>query len=115
MSTTQTKSTDAVEAVTSVSPAAPVEDDGGVVAVFKEWVSKSPDISIAVAAIHALTETVKRSEATTLMGLEIELKAAADKLKNVNKASIALSAGCELFSRYATRTRLDTPVRFLAD
>jgi translation initiation factor eIF-2B subunit alpha len=45
--------------------------------------------------------------ANTMMGLEIELKAAADKLKSTDHTTISLSAGCELFSRYVTRTSLE--------
>jgi len=43
-----------------------------------------------------------------MMGLEIELKAAADQLKGCNK-SISLAAGCDLFTRYVTRVSLDIP------
>lgn len=46
-----------------------------------------------------------------LMELQVHLKAASDKLKEHSKASISLSAGCELFSRYVTRIATDIPVR----
>jgi hypothetical protein len=68
----------------------------------------------------ALTSVIKRSEASTMMELEVQLKAAADSLKNCNKdvaglnlngkTSISLTAGCELFLRYVTRCFLDFPV-----
>jgi len=82
-------------------------EDAVVVAEFTKFMSDSPNIAIAVAAIQALTGVVKRSKANTMMGLEIELKAAADKLKSCKKSSISLASGCELFSRYVTRTSLD--------
>lgn len=47
---------------------------------FDSW-RKSPDLAEAVAAIKALTAVIKRSEATTMMGLEVELKNASDTLK----------------------------------
>ena len=40
-----------------------------------------PDLAEAVAAIMALTAVMKRSQASTMMGLEIELKNAAEALK----------------------------------
>ena len=40
-----------------------------------------PDLAMAVAAIKALTGVIKRSEASTMMGLEIELRKAAELLK----------------------------------
>lgn len=42
---------------------------------------KSPELAEAVAAIKALTAVIKRSEASTMMGLEVELKTASDALK----------------------------------
>ena len=39
------------------------------------------EVSVPVAAIKALSGVIKRSTATTMMGLQIELKAAADDLK----------------------------------
>jgi len=80
-----------------------------VVAHFDKIHQASPHTALAVAAIEALTHLVKQSNAKTLMELEIELKAACDRLKAVNKGSISLGAGCELFSRYVTRTSFDFP------
>lgn len=40
-----------------------------------------PDLAEAVAAIKALTAVIKRSQASTMMGLEIELKNASEALK----------------------------------
>lgn len=81
------------------------EDD--IVNECKARVREDPTISIAVAAIQTLTLVIKRSKATTMMGLEIELKAATDTLKSYGKSTISLTAGCELFSRYVTRTSLE--------
>ncbi len=47
--------------------------------------------------------------ANTLMGLERELKSAADLLKSCSNA-LSVSSACELFTRFVTRTSLDVPV-----
>jgi len=70
---------------------------------FNNWRS-NPELAEAVAAIKALTAVIKRSQATTMMELEIELKKASDSLKAWDETSISLSAGCDLFTRYVTRT-----------
>eukprot|EP01018_Ginkgo_biloba_P027839 Gb_41150 [translate_table: standard] len=74
-----------------------------VIEEFNYWRQK-PDLAEAVAAIMALAAVIRRSEATTMMELEIELKKASDTLKSWDKTSISLSAGCDLFMRYVTRT-----------
>ncbi|MQL77545.1 hypothetical protein Taro_009948 [Colocasia esculenta] len=53
----------------------------------------------------ALSAVIRTSEATTMMELEIELKRASDALKSSDLTSISLSAGCDLFMRYVTRTK----------
>nr|CAD1832278.1 unnamed protein product [Ananas comosus var. bracteatus] len=75
----------------------------GVIDEFNYW-RKKPDLAEAVAAIMALAAVIRSSEATTMMELEIELKTASDTLKSWDTTSISLSAGCDLFMRYVTRT-----------
>ncbi|CAK9144674.1 unnamed protein product [Ilex paraguariensis] len=70
---------------------------------FNNW-RKQPDLAEAVAAIRALAWVIRSSEATTMMELEIELKKASDSLKSWDTTSISLTAGCDLFMRYVTRT-----------
>ncbi|XP_065867593.1 uncharacterized protein [Euphorbia lathyris] len=70
---------------------------------FNNW-RKQPDLAEAVAAIRALAAVIRNSEATTMMELEIELKKASDSLKSWDTTSISLTAGCDLFMRYVTRT-----------
>lgn len=48
-----------------------------------------------------------RHAATTIMGLQIELQAAADVLKQHEAEGISIASGCELFMRFVTRTALD--------
>lgn len=76
---------------------------------FQEYVSKNPTVSISVAAIQTLTSVIKKSPALTMMGLQVELAAAAESIKSLNKSAISLASGCELFKRYVTRASLDNP------
>ncbi|KAG4146223.1 hypothetical protein ERO13_D05G143600v2 [Gossypium hirsutum] len=70
---------------------------------FNSW-RKQPALAEAVAAIRALAAVIRTSEATTMMELEIELKKASDSLKSWDTTSISLTAGCDLFMLYVTRT-----------
>ncbi|KAH6821844.1 Eukaryotic translation initiation factor 2B family protein [Perilla frutescens var. hirtella] len=74
-----------------------------VVDEFNNW-RKQPELAEAVAAIRALAWVIRSSQATTMMELEIELKKASDSLKSWDTTSISLTAGCDLFMRYVTRT-----------
>nr|GMD33697.1 translation initiation factor eIF-2B subunit alpha-like [Ipomoea batatas] len=82
-------------------------DDSGkafsVIDEFNNW-RKQPNLAEAVAAIRALASVIRSSDATTMMELEIELKKASDSLKSWDTTSISLTAGCDLFMRYVTRT-----------
>ncbi|KAJ9691824.1 hypothetical protein PVL29_011102 [Vitis rotundifolia] len=87
-------------------PPPKVEDSGkpfSVIDEFNSW-RKQPDLAEAVAAIRALASVIRSSQATTMMELEIELKKASDSLKSWDTTSISLTAGCDLFMRYVTRT-----------
>ncbi|XP_011048617.1 PREDICTED: translation initiation factor eIF-2B subunit alpha-like [Populus euphratica] len=70
---------------------------------FNSW-RKQPDLAEAVAAIRALAAVIRNCQATTMMELEIELRKASDSLKLWDTTSISLTAGCDLFMRYVTRT-----------
>jgi translation initiation factor eIF-2B subunit alpha len=71
-----------------------------------------------VAAIKALLGVVQRSNATTMMELQDELKHARQEIllqqqqqpkQEQNGFQIGLASGCDLFLRYATRTFLEFP------
>jgi translation initiation factor eIF-2B subunit alpha len=91
-----------------------LERDGGPHSLFDKTVMAMP-----VAAIKALLGVVQRSEATTMMGLQDELKQARDIMvkdfesqdasKSRGGSLIALSSGCELFLKYVTRSFLELP------
>ncbi|WOL01073.1 Translation initiation factor eIF-2B subunit alpha like [Canna indica] len=101
------------QAQAAVDPDSALQQDGppacsaskpfSVIDEFNYW-RKKPDLAEAVAAIMALAAVIRSSEATTMMELEIELKKASDTLKSWDTSSISLSAGCDLFMRYVTRT-----------
>ncbi|GAV86553.1 IF-2B domain-containing protein [Cephalotus follicularis] len=76
---------------------------GSVIDEFNRW-RNQPDLAEAVAAIRALAAVIRDSTATTMMELEIELKKASDSLKSWDTTSISLTAGCDLFIRYVSRT-----------
>ena len=81
---------------------------------FKAFLTQNPDAGEAVAAVRALTAVMQRSAASTMLGLTIELRAAADDLKSSLglDTPISLAAGCELFLRFVTRTGLDLAADF---
>jgi translation initiation factor eIF-2B subunit alpha len=91
-----------------------LQRDGGPHSLFDKSV-----MAIPVAAIKALLGVVQRSNATTMMGLQDELKQARDIMmkdfesrdaSNSRGGSlIALSSGCELFLKYVTRSFLELP------
>lgn len=72
-----------------------------------------------VAAIKALLGVVQRSKATTMMGLQDELKQAREIMTKDFETKgdagtrggslIALSSGCDLFLKYVTRSFLELP------
>lgn len=76
---------------------------------FNRWLAK-PEIAIPVAAVKALTGVIKRTASTTVMELEVQLRDAADQLKNIDvgmRASVSLDSGTDLFLRYVTRCYLE--------
>uniref|UniRef100_A0A061S326 Translation initiation factor eIF2B subunit alpha n=1 Tax=Tetraselmis sp. GSL018 TaxID=582737 RepID=A0A061S326_9CHLO len=78
--------------------------DSLVVREFHDALMRNHDMAVAVSAIKALTSVMRKSTATTMMGLEKELREAANSLERCNPTAISLQAGCELFLRFVTRT-----------
>jgi len=75
-----------------------------VVRDFMDALDENEDLAVAVAAIRALTAVIERSSASTMHGIERELRGASEALKGCSPCAISLSAGCELFMRFVTRT-----------
>eukprot|EP01094_Clydonella_sp_ATCC50884_P019222 TRINITY_DN3708_c0_g1_i2.p1 TRINITY_DN3708_c0_g1~~TRINITY_DN3708_c0_g1_i2.p1 ORF type:complete len:320 (-),score=106.05 TRINITY_DN3708_c0_g1_i2:249-1208(-) len=74
-----------------------------VVSSFVELVKNDRHMPVAVAAVRALTEVLKSSSATTMMGVQQELHDASVQLQSYSSA-ISLQSGCKLFTRFVTRT-----------
>ena len=88
---------------------------------FRDVISKSPEVSIPVAAIKALTRYIEKSRASTMLEFTKELEMATMALKEATSFCISVCAGLELFQRFATRLGsdgfegFDTYKRRLAD
>ena len=54
-----------------------------VLGIFKKLL-EDPDMAVPVAAIKSLTVVIERSTASTMMELEVQLRAAADRLKQID-------------------------------
>ncbi|CAI7915274.1 unnamed protein product [Closterium sp. NIES-53] len=83
---------------------------GGEWSVLKEfgrWRKDDPATAVAVAAVKALTAVIERSEATTVMGLEVELRRACDDLKRESSGCISLRAACDIFLCFVSRTSVE--------
>jgi translation initiation factor eIF-2B subunit alpha len=68
--------------------------------------------AVSVAAIKALLGVVQRSQAETMMGLQDELRKAAEDMTTYYRTvshTIALQSGIELFLQYVTRTNMESP------
>jgi translation initiation factor eIF-2B subunit alpha len=75
---------------------------------FQKWISADTESSVAVYGIKALLEVIKKSKASTMMELQMDLDKAKKALER-NCASLSLTSGAELFTRFVTRTSLDVP------
>jgi translation initiation factor eIF-2B subunit alpha len=97
----------------------------------ESWIAQHPESATATGIITVLTSVVSTSQgmhlfecfvvvsdircsvASTILGLLIELRAAADALRSYKKSSISVSASCELYIRTVTRIS-DTALNFQA-
>ncbi|XP_045466040.1 translation initiation factor eIF-2B subunit alpha [Harmonia axyridis] len=75
---------------------------------FCKIIKQNEDISVGVAAIKTLMEIIRKSETSTIQGLDENLKQAIIIMKNSNYPVAAINSGCELFRRFITLARLDT-------
>jgi translation initiation factor 2B subunit (eIF-2B alpha/beta/delta family) len=71
----------------------------GLAREYRAYANENPTHAAATVAIKILTSVIERSKATTMMGLEKEIKESAAALRRRNPYSIPLEAGCELFLR----------------
>lgn len=74
-------------------------------------------MALPVVAIKSLLGVIQRSKSNTMMGLQEELRQASEAMLAwassdsalINRSTIALSSGCELFLKYVTRCFLELP------
>eukprot|EP01103_Thecamoeba_quadrilineata_P006484 TRINITY_DN16204_c0_g1_i1.p1 TRINITY_DN16204_c0_g1~~TRINITY_DN16204_c0_g1_i1.p1 ORF type:complete len:305 (+),score=35.07 TRINITY_DN16204_c0_g1_i1:31-945(+) len=84
------------------------EDTPWVLKRSKELMKINPALRSAEVAVETLAEVIKVSKATTMHGLQVELKEATEILLNLSP-SISLASACELFNRFVTRLSDDIP------
>jgi translation initiation factor eIF-2B subunit alpha len=81
---------------------------------FRDLIKKN--VSIPVCAMKVLVTVIKKSESTTWMQLERELRDAIKVLKMCSssdlggRTKISLGSGCDLFMKYVTRAFLEFTV-----
>lgn len=77
------------------------------VTYFRDVLTKSPEVSVPVAAIKALTRHIEQSKSSTMQEFTKELNACTLAIKTATQQCISVCAGCELFERFATRSGFD--------
>ncbi|EAL63004.1 translation initiation factor eIF-2B alpha subunit [Dictyostelium discoideum AX4] len=87
------------------------KDFDWVVAKFEEMIKRETEVSIAIPTIRILIDVIRKSNSTTVVGLQKELEDAVKQLKSCPyNQSISLSSVCDSFIRFVTkRTELDFP------
>ena len=73
---------------------------------YAKFLADDPNAGPSAAAIQALTNHIKTSRATTMMGLREGLREAGEALSKRPDAPMSISSLCELFVRFVTRTAL---------
>ena len=86
----------------------------GVSEAYAGFLREDPNAGPSAAAIKALTNHIKASGATTMMGLCESLREAGEALSERQDAPMSIQSLCELFVRFVTRTAL-TQVSVEAD
>lgn len=76
---------------------------------YARFLADDPVAGPSAAAIKALTENIKSSGATTMMGLREGLREAGEALSKRQDVPMSIASLCELFVRFVTRTALELP------
>ncbi|ORX55885.1 IF-2B-domain-containing protein [Piromyces finnis] len=82
-----------------------MEEQFDIQKTFNEIVEKEKTVSLPVVAVKVLTEFIKQGKTSTLQEFMKNLQNASETLKALNPISV--SAGCDLFLRFITRTTHD--------
>ncbi|EPX73661.1 translation initiation factor eIF2B alpha subunit [Schizosaccharomyces octosporus yFS286] len=78
-----------------------------IVKIYKKFLEDDPEITMPVAAIEALVQLLSRSQAKTISEFMDILQSGSNALKNGVENNISLSAGCDIFQRFVTRSLHD--------
>ncbi|KAJ3416103.1 translation initiation factor eIF-2B subunit alpha [Chytridiales sp. JEL 0842] len=70
-------------------------------------VKQNPEMSLPVAAVKALTESVKNEKASTMSEFMQKLTSASNSLKNTQPRNYSIIAGCESFLKFLNNTSHD--------
>ncbi|KHJ43941.1 initiation factor, subunit 2 family protein, partial [Trichuris suis] len=92
-----------------------VMDSKEVQAYFANILKQDKAASASVASIETLYECLKRSNATTLIGLSNELKKAVEAMLDTDCSYITISSASELFLRFISLASLDQPHQIFSD
>ena len=79
-----------------------------IVQCYKKIVADTLDISTPVASIKALTQYIQENRANTMIEFTRDLEAATNTLLAATQNCVSIKAGCELFTRFVTRSGADT-------
>ena len=78
-----------------------------IVECYKATIKQNLDISVSVAAIKTLTMYIQSNRANTMIEFTRDLEAATKNLLAGVQNCVAVTAGCELFTRFVTRSSAD--------
>lgn len=73
---------------------------------YQKYLREDDAAGPSTAAVRALTESIKQSTASTMMGLREGLREAGEALSREPDAPMSVQSLCELFVRFVTRTAL---------
>eukprot|EP01086_Lenisia_limosa_P001208 TRINITY_DN12222_c0_g1_i1.p1 TRINITY_DN12222_c0_g1~~TRINITY_DN12222_c0_g1_i1.p1 ORF type:complete len:291 (-),score=36.44 TRINITY_DN12222_c0_g1_i1:86-958(-) len=82
----------------------------GALQQFRSILEMEPDLPVAMAGVRTLTMVLKKSTASTLMGIQHDLSEAASELCKSMPQVLSLKSSCELYLRYVTRTICDSGI-----
>jgi len=71
--------------------------------IYERVKSDRPDMSLAVAAVKALAESIQDDQSLTMSEFLANLESNAEQLRSTCKNPIAVQAGCDHYIRFATR------------
>ena len=77
---------------------------------FLDLHNAEPESNVAIIAMKVLYNLIKRSTATTILGLTSSVNEAKADMQKLAVSRTSVQSGCELFYRFITYTALDQEV-----